>query len=133
MHTALWRRPRGSTPVAPTGPPERPAARRRATFAGAGQASQDGEGNASGAPGGEAGGHQGRQAARGTGRARKHKLIAQQVTHARDLSKASPSNVARLLGIGRSTLYRPLRNGHERSEFVFICVDHERVRALPLP
>lgn len=42
---------------------------------------------------------------------RKPKLTAQQVAHARQLIHGgeSPSNVARLLGVGRSTIYRALR------------------------
>ena len=49
---------------------------------------------------------------RGVRLGRKPKLTTQQVVHARDLINGgdSPSNVARLLGVGRSTLYRALRN-----------------------
>src|SRR5215471_8810948 len=48
---------------------------------------------------------------RGVKLGRKPKLTTQQAAHARDLinSGESPSNVARLLGVGRSTLYRALR------------------------
>ena len=47
---------------------------------------------------------------RGVRLGRKPKLSAQQAAHARDLINGgeSPSNVARLLGVGRSTLYRAL-------------------------
>lgn len=49
---------------------------------------------------------------RGVRVGRKPKLTVQQVTHARELMNGgeSPSNVARLLGVGRSTLYRALRS-----------------------
>ena len=48
---------------------------------------------------------------RGVRLGRKPKLTAQQTAHARQLmdSGESPSNVARLLGVGRSTLYRALK------------------------
>ena len=47
----------------------------------------------------------------GVGVGRKPKLSMQQVAHARQLIDGgeSPSNVARLLGVGRSTIYRALR------------------------
>ena len=49
---------------------------------------------------------------RGVRLGRKPKLIPQQVAHARELINGgeSPSNVARLLGVGRSTLYRALKS-----------------------
>jgi DNA invertase Pin-like site-specific DNA recombinase len=49
---------------------------------------------------------------RGVRLGRKPKLTTQQIVHARDLINGgdSPSNVARLLGVGRSTLYRALRD-----------------------
>ncbi|MBI3300926.1 MAG: Hin recombinase [Deltaproteobacteria bacterium] len=48
---------------------------------------------------------------RGVRLGRTPKLTAHQVAHARQLIDGgeSPSNVARLLGVGRSTIYRVLR------------------------
>ncbi len=50
---------------------------------------------------------------RGVRVGRKPKLSVQEVEHARQLIDGgeSPSNIARLLGIGRSTIYRALRQG----------------------